>query len=459
MHSGMRWVVLLLAAVQVAALSGTTSFQQSSSRAADSPESLFASNEAFELRLEAPIHQLFETARGNPEASLKGTLTYTSEGGSPVALDGVDVSVRGHTSTQETECAFPKLKLKLPTAPDLPLKGIDSLKIGTHCGERPDGALSAKYGRWANEKAPHREAFVYRLLKAMQVPTLEARPARITYVEPGRPPLVRNALVLEDDAQALKRVGASSQISEQQFTSAREALSPRDAVRLAFAEAMIGNFDWCLRFYQGDTYRCDGRHPLWNILAFKTAIGVTPVLYDFDLSGMVTQRHSWFKRIFGSFPGTEPEVEVLSQIQRTRTLFSRAELDAARKEFIRDKPLAYRTLLQSNVDEQGTRAIEAYLNSFFAVIERDERFYAPVVVAANTRVFVDAAGTSPACGGESLLLGTPVSDPLETSGDRMRVRILNALWQWDGQSRKCEAAQNDAVWVDSKAVSSDYPAR
>ena len=29
-------------------------------------------------------------------------------------------------------------------------------------------------------------------------------------------------------------------------------MSPPDVARLAFAEAMLGNFDWCLRFEPGD---------------------------------------------------------------------------------------------------------------------------------------------------------------------------------------------------------------
>jgi len=41
-------------------------------------------------------------------------------------------------------------------------------------------------------------------------------------------------------------------------------------------------------------------------------------------------------------------------------------------------------------------SIEAYLNAFFDAIERDERFYLPVVATPNARLFVDAAGKRPA---------------------------------------------------------------
>ena len=454
----MRWAALLLTASLQSPLLGTAGVEPAVAQAPTASfDDLFASSTVLEFQLQAPVHKLFDQARKYPDASVIGTLIYTSASGKPVRLDGIGVSVRGHSSMQETECVFPKLKLTLPDAPEPPFTGIDSLKIGTHCGESPEGKFSERYGRWANEKAAHREAFVYHLLEAMQIRSLKARPARITYVEDGRAPLVRNAFVLEDDSQAAKRLGANGEVKEKEFTSVREALRGPDAARLAFAEAMIGNFDWCLRFWQGDNYRCNTRHPLWNILAFQTAEGLVPVMYDFDLSGMVIGKHTWFRRVFGTYPGSEPEVEVLSQVQRTRTLFSRKELDATRMEFVRGKSAAYQLLAQTPLDEEGRRSIESYLNSFFAVIESDDRFYGPVVVAKDAHFLVDAADTTPACGGEALLPGTPVSEVLETRDGMVRVHILNALWQWDGERRKCEQLHSGPVWIESTAISKEYP--
>ena len=85
----------------------------------------------------------------------------------------------------------------------------------------------------------------------------------------------------------------------EQFTTARELFAPADTARLAFAEAMIGNFDWCLRFYADDTYRCDAKQPLWNISAFKRDDGrALPVIADFDLAGMVVGSHNWFDQVY-----------------------------------------------------------------------------------------------------------------------------------------------------------------
>jgi hypothetical protein len=335
-------------------------YASSVARAAD-PSTLFAGNTVFELKISAPWNELLTKARADDAFSVSGKLSYTDDSGKERTIDGITVSLRGHTSKQETECDFPKLKVAFRGAREgTPFASIETLKIGTHCADRDDGSLTEKYGRWANEKAPHREAFVYRLLATMKVPTLQARPGRITYVGAGAngEPLVRNALLLEDDDEAMERLGAREQILETQFPSARQMFASRDAARLAFAEAMIGNFDWCVRFYPGDTYRCDDRHPLWNVMAFKNGQSAIPAPYDFDLSGAVTGRHTWFKKVFNinfSPSKSEPEVEVIQQVQRTRTLFARADLDALRAELMAGKSAAFDLLRTSVLDADGRR--------------------------------------------------------------------------------------------------------
>ena len=124
----------------------------------------------------------------------------------------VAISVRGNTSKQESECAFPKLKLRFEAgdARDASIfRNAAAVKIGTHCGESDDGSLTTKYGRLAHEQAAHREAFVYRLLDLLGVTSLRARPAQMTYrdTSTGAPhePLTRDALLVEDEREAMAR--------------------------------------------------------------------------------------------------------------------------------------------------------------------------------------------------------------------------------------------------------------
>ena len=208
----------------------------------------------------------------------RGELGYRDpRTGSDVVISGVELSVRGHTSRRGSECPFPKLKLafgKKETARDESIfAGMEGLRIGTHCGENEGEQLTSKFGRLANEKSPLREAFVYRLLEAMGVPTLRARPARIAYVDTTRRRVSRRSFATRFCSKTMTTSSAGSarpaKSRMEQFTTARELFAPADTARLAFAQAMIGNFDWCLRFYPDDTYRCDAKQPLWNISAFK----------------------------------------------------------------------------------------------------------------------------------------------------------------------------------------------
>ena len=424
---------------------------------------LFSSAEPLSLELEAPLSELFTQDRA-ADYAVTGALTVMSDG-RPVRIDGVRVSLRGHTSRRENECEFPKLKIAFPAgshdaAPVF--SGLKSIKLNTHCGEAADGRLTPRYGRLPNEHSPLREAFVYRLLAALEVPTLQVRGAKVTYRDSGKEPLVRQALIVEDTDAAVRWVGGTREIGETEFSNARDQLTTGDAVRLAFAEALIGNFDWCLKMVPDDRYRCDARHSLWNIIAAGRGDGhATALIYDFDVAGLVAGRHPWFNTTFthGFAPqASEAEIEVIAQLQRARTLFPRAELDAARKQFIARKPQAFEALKAAELDAEGAAIARRYLEAFFAQIERDELFYRRVVRAPQTEVHAAANG-QPACGSRSVIpVGTPVSAPLQTSGDRVQVMLLDSLWHWTGAGG-CEAIRCGPVWIDAAAIGTDFPPR
>ena len=421
-------------------------------RPAATPD-IFTSQDSLAITLEAPLHELF--ARDDDvDFSVPGVVSYKDPSSGSELKREAQVSVRGHTSRRETECTFPKLKLKF--------KEGDVMRIGTHCGEASDEALSPKYGRLANEKSPQREALVYRLLQAADVPTLRSRPAVVTYVENGQPPLTRKALLVEDDDDAKKRVGGKSEISMEAFGSVKTRGAETDAGRIAFGEAMIGNFDWCLKFAPDDIYRCNERKPLWNVLAFDRGDGKAALLAkDFDLAGIVAGRHGWFKKIFNPafVPSrSEIEIEVLSQVQRTRSLFPRAETDALRRSFVERKPAIYEALQKADVDPKGREIARAYLDAFFAAIAGDGSYYRPVVAKNDVRVYTDGGRTTEACRpGDVVRPGTPVNE-LQRSGTMSQVVILDALWRWTAEER-CETVQTSPVWIQSDAITTAYPPR
>ena len=428
------------------------------------PAALFSSYDLLTLELKAPFGQLFESARDDDSVAVPATLSYQNRDGREVVLPDVKLSLRGHTSRRETECAFPKLKLHFGSPPEDPIfAGMSTVKIGSHCDERE--GLTPRFGRLANERSPLREAFVYRLLAILQVPSYLARPARITYAELGSDSraftgsITRNAMLLEDDDDAKKRYGAKAEIDVEAFTNARDTFAPADVARSAFAEALIGNFDWCLKMTDDDTYRCDARRKLWNVIALRGTRSL-PLIYDFDVSGMVAGEHRWFNQIFNEafLPSrSHAAIEVLSQVQRTRTLFDRSVLDQTRRWFVARKDEIYRALDLAPLDDPGRARIREYADSFFGGIEADDAFYRPVVTGGDAMPYRSddrAAAFCPAAG--PIPAGTPVSEPLETSGDMVRVVLLDALWHWIARA-DCPDLRRNAVWIERSAISSDFP--
>ncbi len=413
----------------------------------------FSARDVLPLRLEAPFNDLFAHAQQNGY-SVHGTLIWR-DGEQEQRLDEVKITVRGNTSRRESECTFPKLKLSWPGG---------SVKIGTHCGESTGADVTAKYGRLPNQTAPVREAFVYRLLDVLGIPTLRARQAEITYVytdadgdEAAR--ITRRAFLLEDDDAARRRLNASASIAPDAFTNARDTFTPEDTVRIAFAEALLGNFDWCLRFFDGDQYRCDARRPLWNLLAFKWPDGTTrPLMYDFDVSGVVAGYHRWFADIFNEqFLPSHAAVEVTAQLQHVRSLFDRRVLDTVRREFASKRDAAYRALADSPVDDRGKQGITDYFDAFFDAMTSDAAFYVPVVTAAHTRAYADADRTMPVCASVgSVPVGTPVSEPKQTRGDMIQVVVLDAMWKY-APPVKCGFIREKPVWIAKRAIGTAFP--
>ena len=387
--------------------------------AGDSP--LFSARTTLDLTLKAPLKEVFQQRSDDDKFAAQAELGYRDpRTGADVVISGVELSVRGHTSRRGSECPFPKLKMafgkKVGSRGESIFGALQGLRIGTHCGESEGEQLTPEFGRLANEKSPVREAFVYHLLDAMGVPTLRARPARIAYVDTSggeQQPVVRNAVLLEDDDDVKRRVGATGEITMEQFTTARELFAPADTARLAFAQAMIGNFDWCLRFYPDDTYRCDAKQPLWNISAFKRADGARPPGHR----GFRSCRHGRRQLTTGSTRSTSPGS--FPRVPRSRSRFSarcsaRARFSHGRSWTTRDgtfsradRPL---TTQSSRVcsSPRGRELAVQHLDAFFADLA-DAAFYRPVI-ARGTPVYVDAARTREACAaGDMAPAGTPVN--------------------------------------------------
>lgn len=401
--------------------------------------------------IQAPLQQLFDRSDKDDAFSVPARVQAGETTPSEGILEG-ELSVRGNTSRKE--CTFPKLKLKVKGGRGV-FDGVHTLKINTHCGELPGEELSRAFGRLANDKSPWREGVVYRMADAAGARTPRTRPARVTYVDTSAPShggLTRNALIVEDDDDLKRRIGATAEITPDEFTNAQEMFTPEETARVAFTEALIGNFDWCLMMAPGDRYRCDARKKLWNMGAYRTAAGAVPVLQDFDLAGAVTGRHTWFDHVFPhDFSASDIDTEVIAQVQRARTLFDRALLERMRQDFASRKDGISRAIDSTTVDAHGAQLAHAYLDAFYRAITDDRDFYRPVITKEGTRIFKDAVGETDACGkGDTAPLGTPIKE-LRRDGGRVAVIVLDALWHW-APPHECVPVHKAPVWIDPSAV-------
>ena len=143
-------------------------------------------------------------------------------------------------------------------------------------------------------------------------------------------------------------------------------------------------------------------------------------------------------------------------MQRTRSLFSRGELDATRQYFLTRKSAAYEALAGAVLDPEGRELARLYLDAFFAAIA-DEAFYRPVV-ARDAPVYADAAKSSGACApGDAAPPGTPVN-VIGGDGAMAQVAVLDAQWRW-APPRECAAIRSGPVWIEKSAITVDYPTR
>ena len=187
-----------------------------------------------------------------------------------------------------------------------------------------------------------------------------ARPGSPTSI--GAPePLVRNALLLEDDDDAMARVEGNAELALEEFGNVGDARRAADAARIAFSEAMIGNFDWCLKF-------SPGRHlPLQRAQATveRARLRRTAAKPTLDDEGLRSRGHRrrktpWFHTVWNR---AFVRVEVGSRDRgaqpgaATRSLFPRAQLDEEREHFLDRKAAITRRSSARQVDNaDGDRA-------------------------------------------------------------------------------------------------------
>jgi hypothetical protein len=240
-------------------------------RAADEPKPLFAGDEVLSLTLTGPLETISRDKGAKP---VPGVIKVG--GAAPETLP-VSLSVRGITRRKKEVCAFPPLRVEFTEkpGPSSIFKGQKHLKLVTQCQRMADYQqyLLLEYA-------------AYRLYRDLTSDSFNARLAKIDYAfKDGHAAGTRWGFFIEDIDDVAKRNGQErlrgvGRISASQLDAAA-------AARYAVFEYMISNLDWAMTAGPAGTDCCHNARLLGAEGATGTSMGLIPVPYDFDYSGLV----------------------------------------------------------------------------------------------------------------------------------------------------------------------------
>lgn len=335
---------------------------------------LFSSTQILRFRLSAAFSTLVR-AKDDPSLNVKrievpGELSYTKDDGTAVRAQ-VQINIKGFASIRM--CSFPKLEIKFVRASEITgtlFEGLKTVDLNTHCVEQDDPAADKLAKASGN---PHREAFLYRLMNILGMPSFGARPAILQYHDTDSPSVMRAvpgkeypAFFLEDYGSfrknhRLKAIRGIHDVNRYMtdphdaeklatfvFSSVDE--SPRvdleDLFRAVLIQDLAGNTDWFVqlskdspRFGKKDA---DG---LWNMKLVETAEGRwLTIPQDFNLSAFVMGYPYYERNMDKSYEGLisrEAKIEIFR-----RFVAKKSELLAATNELSPSDAAAARSYLK-----------------------------------------------------------------------------------------------------------------
>ena len=145
----------------------------------------------------------------------------------------------------------------------------------------------------------------------------------------------------------------------------------------------------------------------------------------------------------------------LAQLMRERMRLSRAQLDATRRELVAKKQDVMATLATPWLDAEAKASAKVLFESFFSIIENDDRFYLPVVESADLQLLTASGEPDDICLANTIPTGTPILRHGVTNAALgiEEVSLLDVAWQLP--------CNKDRVWVQSNElrVGTNFPAR
>ena len=252
--------------------------------------SVFGNDEVLPIQISAPLSEIFKSNNPHNKAKVFGTLIYIDQNKKSVAVPA-QFRVKGYSSAMR--CPFKKLELKFKKKDTVGtlFEGIGSIDLNTHC----DGALSSDYP----DMHAHREAVLYKMAQALEIPTYQVRKVLVQYRQTGlmedRVESPFEAVFVEDKGDLLKRIsakevkdfdadgaGAPEKFPNVLFAlngvESHKQIDLEDFAMITIFNEMIGNCDWHYPSVK-DT------QSLWNIKVLEVSKNHwVPLTHDFNVA-------------------------------------------------------------------------------------------------------------------------------------------------------------------------------
>ena len=236
---------------------------------------LFANHEALQVTITAPFSSLM---RDRPnEEYMPATFRYQDSAGDTIEFN-IGIRTRGRLRRDPTICAFAPLRLnfKKSETKNTLFDHQDKLKLVTHCQNN-----NARY-----RQAVLKEYLAYRILNLMTDVSYRVRLLDITYVDTDKKnrASVNYAFFIEHADRFAKRIDTPAlQVSRASLLD----LEPEYLNITSVFQYFIGNTDFSpLAAAKGED--CCHNYTLFA----KDAEPFLAVPYDFDMSGIVSAKHS-----------------------------------------------------------------------------------------------------------------------------------------------------------------------
>lgn len=238
-------------------------------------DSLYESKTHFPVTFSAPITTIVLAKNDEERPSFDGTFTYTDPNGGEITLD---IGVRARGNFRRQFCRFIPLQLnfKKSQVKDTYMLDQNKLKLVSTCrpGKQGENWLLLEYlsyEAWAVVSDYH----------------FRARMLDVAYVDTSKDDKVRQSLafVIEDDGDTAKRLGGT--LTKE--SRGRSSLDEYHAAMYELFQFFIGNNDYSLA-KSGPGRPCC--HNSRIIDMGEPDVGLIPIPYDFDHSGMVDAKYA-----------------------------------------------------------------------------------------------------------------------------------------------------------------------